>query len=122
MKSAGIPILHLCFFAPAGRSSTFPPLLRLTPQKKKKKKSSFAFILSVQSSSGAANLKRRNFLPARLPPSLSLSSKLRRAAWRCVTSLVPPANPVIAAISPRQHPPPLPSFLLHLSLCGWMMS
>lgn len=49
-------------------------------------------------------------LSARLlrSPRASLGSKLRRAAWRCVTSPLAPANPASAVISPRQHPPPLP--------------
>lgn len=80
----------------------------------------FGIALKCAGLSVFKDLKRRNFLSVRLPLRAPVQ-KLRRAAWRCVTSLLPPANPAMAVISPRQHPPPFPP-LLHLSLCGWMMS
>lgn len=62
--------------------------------------SSLGFFFFFQTTQLSARLLRS--------PRASLGSKLRRAAWRCVTSPLAPANPASAVISPRQHPPPLP--------------
>lgn len=83
------------------------------------------FYFSSLPSAARRRFQTTQLSPVRLslPLSRSLGSKLRRAAWRCVTSPMAPANPVMAVISPRQHPPPpSPLRLLHLSLCGRVMS
>ncbi len=109
----------------SGRSFTFSPLLRLVYTETNSLEKHLFWHLSDFCSRLQCWRFKTTQLSLRRSPSLktSLSSKLRRAAWRCVTSPPPSANPAMAVISPRQHPPPLPSSpLLHLSLCAWMMS
>lgn len=115
IKSAGYLFYCTCIFF------TFSALLRLNL---KACRNSFFYPTSAAVFTAPTFKNDATFSPSVSPLALRTPAsvqKLRRAAWRCVTSPPPPANPAMAVISPRQHPPPSPRLLCCIfhSVDGW---